>query len=100
MFRPIEIPISEQSRKITIMVNGIELVVHEGQSVAMALLGAGIVRFRRSAVSGAARAPLCMMGVCFDCLVEVDGVQNTQSCLVEVHPGMVIQLPDGNRSAT
>lgn len=100
MFRSIEIPISEKSRVITIRVNGKELTVQEGQSVAMALLGAGIVRFRRSAVSGAPRAPLCLMGVCFDCLVEVDGVQNTQSCLVEVHPGMVIQLPDGNRRAT
>lgn len=99
MFKPIEVPVSEKRRLVTIRVDGKEIAVHEGQSVATALLGAGFACFRRSAVSGAPRAPLCLMGVCFECLVEVDGVQNTQTCLVDVRPGMVIQLPDGNRRA-
>ena len=43
------------------------------------------------------RAPLCLMGVCFDCLVEVDGRQNVQSCMVEVRDGMQVRLPHGAR---
>jgi NADH dehydrogenase/NADH:ubiquinone oxidoreductase subunit G len=39
------------------------------------------------------------MGVCFECLVEVDGVQNVQSCMVQVNAGMQIRLPDGARRA-
>jgi predicted molibdopterin-dependent oxidoreductase YjgC len=31
-----------------------------------------------------------MMGVCFDCLAEIDGVANRQSCMIEVRPGMRI----------
>jgi NADH dehydrogenase/NADH:ubiquinone oxidoreductase subunit G len=37
------------------------------------------------------------MGVCFDCLVEVDGVQNVQACMVEVRAGMRVKLPLGAR---
>ena len=39
---------------------------------------------RATAVSGAPRLPYCMMGVCFDCLVTIDGVGNRQGCLVPV----------------
>jgi D-hydroxyproline dehydrogenase subunit gamma len=47
--------------------------------------------YRRSAVTGAARAPLCMMGVCFECLVEIDGQKNQQGCMVRVRDGMRIR---------
>ena len=40
---------------------------------------------------GGERAPYCMMGVCFDCLAEIDGVPNRQSCMVTVQPGMRIR---------
>jgi hypothetical protein len=38
-----------------------------------------------------------MMGVCFDCLVTIDGVGNRQGCLVRVHPGMAIETQRGKR---
>lgn len=62
-----------------------------GESVATALLAAGVPVFRTSVVSGAPRAPLCLMGVCFECLVEIDGVMNRQSCLVEIREGMDVR---------
>ena len=51
---------------------------------------AGFDSIRETPVEGSERAPYCMMGVCFDCLAEIDGVPNRQSCMVEVHPGMQI----------
>ena len=42
-----------------------------------AMLAAGVGRTRTTPVSGAPRLPYCMMGVCFDCLVTVDGVDST-----------------------
>jgi len=48
-------------------------------------------------VSGAPRAPYCMMGVCFDCLVTIDGVGNRQACLVRVTDGMAIAMQRGKR---
>jgi hypothetical protein len=56
-----------------IEVDGRALKVRAGLSLALALMEAGIVPLRRTPVSGAPRTPLCLMGVCFDCLCEVDG---------------------------
>jgi predicted molibdopterin-dependent oxidoreductase YjgC len=82
---------------VEIYVNGKAAQARAGEPLATALLNAGVVPFRRTAVSGSARAPLCLMGVCFDCLVEVDGQQNVQSCMVQVQAGMRVQLPEGAR---
>ncbi len=63
------------------------------------MLVAGIGRFRTTPVSGAARAPYCMMGVCFDCLVTIDGVGSRQACLVPVREGMAVETQQGKREA-
>jgi predicted molibdopterin-dependent oxidoreductase YjgC len=71
--------------------------VRAGDTVAAALISAGVLASRVSDVSGAPRAPYCMMGVCFECLVTVDGVSNRQGCLVPVKPGMRIDTQHGKR---
>ena len=65
--------------------------------VSAALLVSGRDVRRATAVSGAPRLPYCMMGVCFDCLVTIDGVGNRQGCLVEVRDGMSIATQQGKR---
>jgi predicted molibdopterin-dependent oxidoreductase YjgC len=97
MFRLVELPAGEQRRSVMISVEGRRVQAREGETLATALLVAGVVPLRRTAVSGEPRAPLCMMGVCFDCLVEVDGQQNAQACMVEVREGMQVRLPQGAR---
>lgn len=74
------------------------LSVPAGITVAAALLQAGVQRFRTSVISGAPRAPYCMMGVCFECLVEIDGEQSRQSCLITVREGMRVKSQEGLRS--
>jgi predicted molibdopterin-dependent oxidoreductase YjgC len=71
--------------------DGREVDAREGDSVAAALIAAGIGPIRSSAVSGEPRAPYCMMGVCFECLVEIDGLANRQACMVRVQPGMQVR---------
>lgn len=95
MFRAIVT--SAERPVITLRVEGRTINAREGDTLAIALLNAGVVAFRNTPVSGQPRAPLCLMGVCFDCLVEVDGRQNVQSCMVEVRAGMQVQLPAGAR---
>ena len=82
---------------VHIWFNDEPLEVPGGRSVAAALLAAGVQRFRATPVSGAPRAPYCMMGVCFDCLVTIDGVGNRQGCLVPVAEGMQIEIQKGKR---
>jgi predicted molibdopterin-dependent oxidoreductase YjgC len=79
--------------------NGQSLSVPAQCSVAAALLAAGVSRFRSTPVSGAPRAPYCMMGVCFECLLEIDGVANAQACLVTIQAGMKIRTQEGARHA-
>jgi hypothetical protein len=69
---------------------GREIEAREGDSVAAALIAAGVGPIRSSAVSGEPRAPYCMMGVCFECLVAIDGLANRQACMVMAQPGMQV----------
>jgi predicted molibdopterin-dependent oxidoreductase YjgC len=62
----------------------------DGSNLAAALLAAGIVAFRYTPVSGAPRAAFCMMGACFDCLVDIEGVHR-QACMCQVRPGLVVR---------
>ncbi|MBB3212449.1 putative molibdopterin-dependent oxidoreductase YjgC [Herbaspirillum sp. Sphag1AN] len=97
MFKTMLASTEELRPLVEIVVDGRSVQAREGEMLAAALLNAGVVPFRHTAISGQPRAPLCLMGVCFDCLVEVDGVQNTQSCMIEVHAGMTVRLQDGAR---
>lgn len=80
---------------IEVRIDGVTTRVREGESVAAALLATGIRSCRTTSVSGAPRAPYCMMGVCFECLVEIDGVPNRQSCQIAVEEGMQICRQQG-----
>jgi D-hydroxyproline dehydrogenase subunit gamma len=95
LFRPIS---AATEPFIDVEFDGRRLAVLGQRSVAAALLAAGVSRFRSTPVSGAPRAPYCMMGVCFECLLDIDGVANRQACLVQVQPGMKIRSQEGARS--
>jgi len=85
---------------VTIRVDGRAVTAAASDTVAAALLAAGVGSFRTAPVGGGARAPYCMMGVCFDCLVTIDGVGNRQACLVPVREGMEITTGHGKRSVS
>ena len=94
LFKPLN---GAEANNIEIWFNDQPLTVPAGRSVAAALLAAGVSRFRATPVSGAPRAPYCMMGACFECLVEIDGVPSRQSCMVEVKAGMRVRSQEGAR---
>lgn len=85
-------------RIIKIFIENQPVKAFEGDTVAIALLNAGYQSFRETPVSGSARAPLCLMGVCFDCLIELDGVANSQACMYTVRDGMHIRRQHGARA--
>lgn len=87
----------EDRPRVTVTINGIPTQVPPGVSVAAALLVHGERDCRTTPVSGSARGPYCMMGVCHDCLVEIDGVPNRQGCQVIVAEGMRITHQSGVR---
>lgn len=86
--------IIQRGDPITIRVNGSPVTAYPGESVAAALLASGRRIFRSAPLNGEGRGFFCGMGVCFDCLVMVDGVPNVRSCIVEVRPGCTIEVAE------
>ena len=76
--------------RVRVKVNGAPVEVHEGSTVAAAVILAGETAFRRS-VRGEPRGPLCGMGICFECRVTVDGAPHVRSCQTLCRDGMQIE---------
>lgn len=91
--------LADAGMKIDLTVDGHQVACRAGDTVAAALLAAGIDRCRTTPVSDAPRGPYCLMGVCFDCLVTIDGVGSRQACLVPVREGMAVETQSGRREA-
>ncbi len=83
---------------VDVFIDGAPVSARAGDTVAAALLGAGLAHCRTTPVNGAPRAPFCMMGGCFDCLVTIDGGGSQQGCLVVIAPGMRIDTQRGARA--
>lgn len=75
---------------VEIRLDGRELAVPSGVTVAAALLAAGTWAFRRS-VTGEPRGPLCGMGICHECRVTIDGEAHRRSCMIPVSEGMDVR---------
>ena len=77
-------------KEITVRVNGRPVTVPDGATVAVAVNRAEEVAFRES-VTGQPRAPLCGMGICFECRVTIDDVPHQRACHRLCRPGMEIR---------
>lgn len=89
--------IDQPAGEVTVVINGVAVKVPGNFSVAAAVLAHCGGATRVTPISGAPRAPYCMMGACFECLMEIDGVPNRQACLVQVADGMRINRQPGAR---
>lgn len=85
----------EEGRTLSFTFEGRRIEAQEGDSVAAALTAAGVRDLRSSVVSGESRGVYCMMGICFDCLVEIDGMPNRQACMIEVREGLDVRRMQG-----
>ena len=80
---------------VMLRIDGAPVLAQPGETVAAVLLRQGEAWTRESPISGERRAPYCMMGVCFECLAEVDGQSSTQTCLTIVRDGMEVRRQRG-----
>jgi predicted molibdopterin-dependent oxidoreductase YjgC len=87
-------PELERGPRVKIVLDGRRVEAYEGETVATVLLAQDEVA-TRTTVSGEPRGIFCGMGVCFDCLVVVDGVPNTRACMTWVRDGMDVRRQDG-----
>ncbi|WP_160473834.1 (2Fe-2S)-binding protein [Cupriavidus sp. SW-Y-13] len=98
MFRRLDATAAQAAgRTVRVTVDGATLECRETDTVAAALFAANVAACRDTPVSGAARGPFCMMGVCYDCLVSIDGRPNQQACMTRVRDGMRVERQLGAR---
>ena len=92
MFKRLDSP---ARKRVSVTIDDQPVKVPEGETVAAALLAQGLRSTRRTPVSGAPRAPFCLMGVCYECLVVIDGRANQRACMERVREGMRIECQQG-----
>lgn len=93
MFRQLERPAQPM---VAVTVDGKTVQMPEGANLAAQLLLQDFEPLRCSEVSGQPRSAHCMIGNCFECLAEIDGRRNQQTCLCQVRAGMVVNRNVGN----
>ncbi|HEX4702163.1 MAG TPA: (2Fe-2S)-binding protein [Pseudonocardiaceae bacterium] len=77
-----------------VVFDGKPLPLVAGQSVAAVLVAAGVRSWRTTRVDGRPRGLFCGIGICFDCLVTVNGRRSVRACVTEARPGDVITSDD------
>jgi aerobic-type carbon monoxide dehydrogenase small subunit (CoxS/CutS family) len=78
-------------REVRFTFNGEPFKGVEGQSISAALMATGVRELRKTRFDGEPRLIFCGIGICFDCVVAVDGVANQRACLVEINEGAKIE---------
>lgn len=79
--------------ELRIQIDGQDFEVPVGSTVAAALIQSGRTSWRRTR-TGEPRGLFCGMGVCFDCLVELNGVEDVRACIAEVRDGDQIKTSE------
>jgi predicted molibdopterin-dependent oxidoreductase YjgC len=84
---------------LEVLIEGRPVTAYPGETVATVLLAAGHLAMRTT-LDGSPRGVFCGMGVCFDCLVVVDGVPNTRACMTWVRDGLDVRRQQGRGATT
>jgi len=84
----------KRKEKVRLHVNGKEMHAYKGETLLAALIAGGYKRLKESPIGKEPRGALCGMGVCFECIVTVNGVPNTRSCMTEVENDMTVVLDE------
>ncbi len=86
---------NDQAETVSLMLNGKTVQTPLGITVAAMALAQGLRSTRTTPVSNSNRAPFCMMGVCYECLMIIDGKPNQRACATYVREGMQIETQQG-----
>ncbi len=93
-FKP---PLSHRGQVISLFIDGRLTTAYAGETIAAVLLAEDQRIFRRTSQRDEPRSLFCGMGVCYDCLVTVDGQANVRACVTTVEEGMRVETEGGNR---
>jgi hypothetical protein len=86
---------SDRQDTVTFTFDGATLAAVPGQTLAAALLAADVRSWSVTRRRATPRGVFCGMGVCYDCLVVLNGRPHTRACLVRVEDGDVVSRQEG-----
>lgn len=86
----------ERGAAVRFTLDGRTMTAFEGETISAALMAAGERTLRTTSRTGEPRGLFCSMGVCFDCLVQVDGRPNVRACQTPVQNGMRVSRQCGS----
>ncbi|MCR4631073.1 MAG: (2Fe-2S)-binding protein [Treponema sp.] len=87
--------VPEKGPLVTFSLDGNEMHGYEGEPIAVALRAAGILKHRETSKQHKPRGIFCAIGRCTDCVMVVDGVPNTRTCITPLKEGMKVQTQYG-----
>lgn len=90
---------NDDIENIEVTLNNQKVTAPLGTTVAALALSQGLRTTRTTPVSGSQRAPFCMMGVCYDCLMVIDGKANQRACATYIKQGMRVETQQGTGPA-
>ena len=79
------------TERVSFSFNGKDFECETGQTIAAALIAADQLELRSTRFGNEPRSVFCGIGICYDCVVVVNGIANQRSCLVEVKSGMKVE---------
>jgi sarcosine oxidase subunit alpha len=82
---------SQRGEQITVQIDGQAVTAYDGETIAAVLLTEGKRICRHTLKTGEPRGVFCGMGICYDCLVTVNGEPNVRACLTPLTNGMAIE---------
>lgn len=85
----------ERGRRFEVEVDGEKITAYEGETIAAALLASGRRIFRHTAKQGSPRGMYCGIGLCFECLMVINGIPNTRACQTLATPGCRVETQEG-----
>jgi predicted molibdopterin-dependent oxidoreductase YjgC len=88
-------PIVPPEKKVNFTFDGEMVTAIAGQTLAAAMLHEGVRALRTTRIGDEKRGIFCGIGICFDCLVVIDGLPNQRACLVEVRSGIKVETQNG-----
>ena len=85
----------QKGEKIRFYLDGKEMYGYEGDTIAAALMAAGVPTHRHTRKKGTPRGIFCAIGRCTDCVMVVDGQINVRTCITPLKEGMQVQTQYG-----
>jgi predicted molibdopterin-dependent oxidoreductase YjgC len=79
----------QRGKVVRVQIDGESVTAYEGETVATALMAAGRRTFGHTP-NGQPRGVFCGIGLCYDCLVTIDGINNLRACVTPVREGMQV----------